>query len=217
MPPKAADDRRSRHGRNEQREEQEEDKKRDVGWIGKKIELLLDLDSNRSLRRRIISVMTRERSDRDGESAMSPLPQTHDPNRHLQTLANIECAHRCHLGSETAAIPPAEIRDPALWQSTTKVGYRGCGMTSKGQRLRKDTLAEFRNGVERAVSCANLERVRQFALKKRFLWGMSSQRRATRDTKQPAQRATKLGKREFDGTMRGWGRMENPYTPLQAR
>jgi hypothetical protein len=58
MPPRAADDRRSRHGRKEQREEQEEDKKRDVGWIGKKIELLLDLDSNRSLRRRIISATT---------------------------------------------------------------------------------------------------------------------------------------------------------------
>jgi hypothetical protein len=90
-------------------------------------------------------------------------------------------------------------------------------MTRKGQRLKKGTLAEFRNGVERAVSCIKLDRVRQFALKRRYIWEMSSQRKATRDTKQPAQRATKLGKREFEGNVRGWGRMENPYTPLQAR
>lgn len=89
-------------------------------------------------------------------------------------------------------------------------------MTSKGQRLKEDTLAEFRNGVERAVSCTNLERVRQFALKRRYLWKMSSQKKTTRDAKQPAQQATKLGKREFEGNVRGWGRMENPYTPLQS-
>ena len=90
-------------------------------------------------------------------------------------------------------------------------------MTSKGQRLRKGTLAEFRDGVERAVSCTNLEGVTELALKRRYLWGMSSERKATTDEKQPAQRATKPGKPEFDKTMRGWRRMENPYTPLQER
>jgi hypothetical protein len=90
-------------------------------------------------------------------------------------------------------------------------------MISKGQRLRKDTLAEFRNGVEQAVSCTTLERVTPLALKGRHLWRLSSERKATTDEKQPAQRATKPGMPELDGTMRGWRRMENPYTPLQAR